>query len=126
MAQAPRFTDYSGHVQPAAAVLVVDAAGDAVPLQSAPTLAAGTDRSGSIAAAGASQQLAASNASRRGLRIQNISAEALWVNQTGGAAAASTAGSFKIAVDGTFEVTTSQAVSIVGATLGSKFSATEV
>lgn len=138
MVTAPRFTSHSGHTQQADGVLLVDANGNevaplsdtqlrasAVPVTQ-PALSAGTDRSGSIATGGTAQQLAAANAARKGLRIQNISAEVMWVNQTGGTAAAAGAGSFKIAVDGTFEITTNQAVSIVAATLGSKFSATEI
>lgn len=88
-------------------------------------LPAGTDRSGSIAAAGAAQPLAAANAARKGLRVQNISAGDLWINETGGTAAVDGAGSFKLAVGASFEVATNQAVSILGATLGQKFSATE-
>lgn len=88
-------------------------------------LPAGTDRSGSIAVAATAQQLAAANAARKGLRAQNISAGDLWINETGGTAAVDGAGSFKVAAGASFEVATNQAVSIVGATLGQKFSATE-
>lgn len=109
---------------PAAGLTDTQLRATAVPV-STPALAAGTDRSGSITTAATSQTVAAANTARKSLRIQNISAEVLWVNQTGTAAAAAGAGSYKVPVDGTFEVTTNQAVAIVGATAGSKFTATE-
>jgi hypothetical protein len=46
--------------------------------QEADYLPAGTDRSGTIVAAGTSQQLAAANATRKGLVGQNISGNDLW------------------------------------------------
>lgn len=85
----------------------------------------GTDRSGSITAGGTAQQLAASNASRAGLSGQNISTGDLWINETGGTAAADTAGSFRVPAGSGFEVSTSNAISIVGGTTGQKFTATE-
>jgi hypothetical protein len=103
------------------AVMGVDSSGN-------PTsaLGTGTDKSGSITTGGTAQQLAAANTSRRALPIQNISTGDLWVNETGGTAAANTAGSYKIAPDQTAYVDTNQAVSIIGATTGQKFSATEI
>ena len=86
---------------------------------------AGTDRSGSITTGGTAQQLAASNTARRSLTGQNISTGDLWINETGGTAAADTAGSFKIPAGATFSVSTNRAISIVGATTGQKFTATE-
>ena len=88
-------------------------------------LAAGTDRSGSITAGGTAQQLAAANTSRKSLTGQNISSGDLWINEIGGAAAVDTAGSFKIPSGATFKIGTSRAISIVGATTGQKWSATE-
>lgn len=88
-------------------------------------LTPGTDRSGAITTGGTAQPLAAANTARRGLTGQNISSGDLWINEIGGTAAADTAGSYKVASGSTFEVNTSRAVSIVGATTGQKFSATE-
>lgn len=92
----------------------------------ATNLPSGTNRSGQITTGGTAQQLAAANASRVKLTGMNISTGDLWVNEIGGTAAVDTAGSYKIAAGGTFSVNTNRAVSIVGATTGQKFTATEV
>lgn len=89
------------------------------------TLPAGADRSGAITTGGTAQALAAANTARRGLTGQNISSGDLWINEIGGTAAADTAGSYRVTAGSTFEVSTNRAVSIVGATTGQKFSATE-
>jgi hypothetical protein len=100
---------------------------DAVSTASADgALAAGTDRSGSIAAGGTAQQLAAANTARKSLKGQNISTGDLWINENGGTAAADTVGSYKIPAGATFSVGTNRAVSIIGAVTGQKFSAAEV
>jgi hypothetical protein len=88
-------------------------------------LPTGTDRSGSITTGGTAQTLAALNNARRGLTIQNISTADMWINETGGTAAANTAGSFQLTAGNTAYISTRQAVSIIGATTGQKFSATE-
>lgn len=88
-------------------------------------LPAGTDRSGSIALGGTAQSLAPANTTRRGLVGQNISAGDLWINEIGGTAAVDTAGSYKVTSGSSFTVNTNRAVSIIGATTGQKFSATE-
>lgn len=103
------------------AVMAVDPSGNAVA-----ALGAGTDKSGSITTGGTAQTLAAANTSRRLLTGQNISAADLWINETGGTAAVNGAGSFQVAAGQTFSIDTNQAVSIVGATTGQKFTATEV
>lgn len=86
-----------------------------------------TDRSGSITAGGASQQLAAALATRRYLLVQNNSAEVLWVNF--GTAAVGDQPSVSIPIAGTFVMdggfVDTQAVNIIGATTGSKFTAKE-
>ena len=87
---------------------------------------AGTDRSGSITTGGTAQQLAAANSTRSGLSGQNISSGDLWINETGGTAAVDTAGSFKVPSGSGFEISTNQAVSVIGATTGQKFTATEL
>lgn len=88
-------------------------------------LPAGTDRSGSITTGGAAQQLAAANTTRQSLTGQNISSGDLWINEIGGTAAVDTAGSYKVAAGSAFSVSTNRAISIIGATTGQKFSATE-
>jgi hypothetical protein len=88
-------------------------------------LPTGTDRSGSITTGGTAQTLAALNNARRGLPIQNISSADLWINETGGTAAANAAGSFQLVPGATAYIDTRQAVSIIGATTGQKFTATE-
>lgn len=86
----------------------------------------GTDRSGQITTGGTAQALAPANATRRGLTGQNISAGDLWINEIGGTAAVDAVGSYKITAGSTFSVQTARAVSIVGATTGQKWTATEV
>lgn len=93
---------------------------------SASSLTAGTNRSGSITTGGTAQQLAPANASRKMLSGQNISSADLWINEVGGTAAVDTAGSYRVAAGASFKVNTNQAVSVVGATAGQKFTATEV
>lgn len=104
----------------------VDASGNLLVATSPAYLPSGTDKSSSIATGGAAQTLAAANTSRRGLTGQNISSGDLWINEIGGTAQADTAGSYKVAPGATFSVSTNRAISIVGATTGQKFSATEV
>lgn len=88
-------------------------------------LPTGTDRSSSITTGGIAQVLAAANTARRGLTGQNISTGDLWINEIGGTAVADTAGSYRVTPGSTFDVSTNRAVSIVGATTGQKFTATE-
>jgi len=91
----------------------------------AAALSAGTDRSGTITTGGTAQQLAAANLARKGLVGQNISAGDLWLNEIGGAASVDTVGSYKIPAGSPFSVSTNRAISIIGATTGQKFTATE-
>lgn len=88
-------------------------------------LPSGTNRSSSITLGGTAQNLAAANTARRGLVGQNISSGDLWINEIGGTAAVDADGSYKVSPGSTFEVSTNRAVSIVGATTGQKFTATE-
>ncbi|MGE7367919.1 hypothetical protein ACQKKX_02460 [Neorhizobium sp. NPDC001467] len=92
---------------------------------SASVLPAGTNRSGAITTGGTAQSLAPANAARKMLSGQNISAGDLWINEIGGAAAIDAAGSYKITAGASFKINTNQAVSIIGATTGQKFTATE-
>jgi hypothetical protein len=86
----------------------------------------GGDISGMITTGGTAQTLSPANGTRRGIEGQNISAEDLWINDTGGVAAPDTAGSYKVAAGESFFTQSSSSVSIVGASTGSKFSAKEV
>lgn len=88
-------------------------------------LPSGTDRSTTITAGGTAQVLAAANASRKGLKGQNISSGDLWINEVGGTAAADTVGSNRIPSGATFSISTNRAISIIGATTGQKFTALE-
>lgn len=87
-----------------------------------------TDRSGTITTGGTSQQLAASNAVRIYLFVENVSAENLWINFGAGAAVANQP-SIKIVPNGSFVMESTfvctQAVQIIGATTGSAFTAKE-
>lgn len=89
-------------------------------------LGPGTDRSGSITLGGTQQQLAPANPSRRSLTFQNISAADLWINPHGNPAGIDTAGSYKLVSGAFYQVQTNKAVSVIGATTGQKFTATEV
>lgn len=93
---------------------------------SANYLPSGINRSGSITTGGSAQELAPANTSRAELVIQNISSGDLWVNETGGTAAIDTAGSFKIPAGQSAAIGTNRAISIIGATTGQKFTATEL
>jgi hypothetical protein len=88
-------------------------------------LPSGTDRSGTIAAGGVAQQLAPANAARKSLTVQNVSDGDLWINEIGNAAAIDSAGGWKVGAGQVFAVSTNRAVSIIGATTGQKFTATE-
>lgn len=98
--------------------------------------ATATDRSGTVAAGGTSQALMAANAARQGWTLQNIdytnTGEALWYNPTGGAAGVGTPGSFALAAGssiafpgGAAQGVTSNAINVVAATTGHKYSAIE-
>lgn len=86
-----------------------------------------TDKSGTIAAGGTAQTAIASNASRRGYWIQNLSAGDLWISDVGPATAASP--SLKIVAGGLYESMPgncpTSAISIIGATTSQAFAARE-
>jgi hypothetical protein len=113
----------SGTVAGALIVTTVDSAG--APTGTASALPSGTDRSGTIAAGGTAQALAAANTARTFLVGQNTSSGDLWLNEIGGTAAANGAGSYRVASGATFSVNTSRAISIIGAVTGQAFAATE-
>lgn len=86
-----------------------------------------TDRSGTITTGGSSQTLAASNSARHYLVVQNVATEMLWMNFTSAAAADST--SLRLGPGDSFEMggafVSTEAVTILGATTGSRFIAKE-
>lgn len=84
------------------------------------------DRSGTIATGGTSQTLASADAGRGNITIYNLSTESeiLCVNVTS-AASCSTAGSWHISPGGSLTLTTKEAINIVAATTGHKFTAKE-
>ncbi len=85
------------------------------------------DRSGTIAAGGIAQVLAAANSARRGLFVQNVSAADLWINPTGIAVADQPA--MRIAAGQYYEFPAhgvpAGAISILGAATGQGFAARE-
>jgi hypothetical protein len=89
-------------------------------------LPAGTNRSGNITTANTAQQLAAANAARKALYGQNISAGELWINEIGGPAVIGGEGSYRVPAGLDFSISTNRAISIIGATQGQKFTATEL
>lgn len=88
-------------------------------------LPAGTSKSGAITTGGTAQVLAAANTARKSLTGQNISAGDLWINENGGTAAADSTDAYRVIAGATFKIATNEAISIVGATTGQKFTATE-
>ena len=86
----------------------------------APALTAGTERTGT--STGAAQQVAAANANRRALLIQNTSDTEMRVSLNG---AASATKGYIIDPKGAFNVPTSGAVSLFCAATGKTFEATE-
>ena len=106
-------------------VITVDSSGNPAGAGVTPTLPAGTNRSGAITTGGTAQVLAAANSSRLSLVGQNISSGDLWINEIGGTAAVDTAGSYKVGAGVSFAIGTNRAISIIGATTGQKFTATE-
>lgn len=89
-----------------------------------PTLDLVADKSSTVTSGGTAQVLAAANLFRHGLTGQNISAGDLWVSETG-TAAVDTVGSYKVVPGASFSVHGTGAISIIGATTGQKFTATE-
>ncbi|GIK48030.1 MAG: hypothetical protein BroJett013_07270 [Alphaproteobacteria bacterium] len=84
------------------------------------------DLSGTIATGGAAQELAPRNLGRDHLFIGNPNASgSLWVNDLGGAAAANGAGSTEIPPGEIVKTYARNAISIVHADTGAKFTAGE-
>jgi hypothetical protein len=114
--------------------LKVDGSGTPLPVSQVASGAI-TNRSGTITAGGTAQQLAAANATRRYLLVQNASVRVLWVSPDTTAVAGSPSIALKacmVANDGTggaIEWTGAYvppgAISIIGATTGDAFCAKE-
>lgn len=127
------YTDSAGNVQQALGVVLLAGGGgggtigDTVEvsnLNQLKLLPVAINRSGSITAGGTSQTLAALNANRTHLFIQNISDGDLWMSEYG-PAAVDGSGSYRIAPGLAARVLTRNAITIVGAATGQKFTATE-
>ena len=86
-----------------------------------------TNRSGTLTTGGVSQQLAAANAGRKYLFVQNLSAGDLWLNFTSAASAGGS--SIKLQPNVGFEMSgdfvSTEAVTLFGATSGQAFVAKE-
>lgn len=101
----------------------MDSAGRLLTSGQAVALTTGVDRSGTAGAT--STQLAAANAARRGLNIQNTSGGTLGINEVAGTAAIGAAGTYTIPAGGSFNVRTTQRVNVVGSAAGLTYTATE-
>lgn len=85
-----------------------------------------TDRSGSITAGGTAQTAMAENTGRdRGFIYNPNASGSLWANLLGGTAAANAAGSIEIVPGQLLPFDTCNAVSVVHASTGAKFTAGE-
>lgn len=113
---------------PSVDVLTVQGAPSMTPISVSASLGALTDRSGSITSGGAAQQLAAINSTRKYLVIQNTSNADLWYSFTTTATVGG-AGSYRLPAGATFisdiQFVSTQAVSIIGATTGQTWTASE-
>lgn len=109
-------------------VAIVDASGNVVTPgggTSAPVLPAGTNRSGTITTANASQQLAPANALRQSLTGQAPSNAQIGINEMGADAVIGQPGTYLVAAGQAFSIATNQKVSIVCGTANAVWSATE-
>ena len=89
-------------------------------------LPAGTDRSANTSAtAGTSTTLAAANPTRRGLNIQNISANPIGINEIGGAASIGSPGTYTVPAGGSVRINTNRAVTVVSGGASQPYTATE-
>jgi len=89
-------------------------------------LPAGTDRSGvTSATASTATALAPANATRRGLNIQNISANPMGINEIGGTAAIGSPGTYTVPAGGSVRINTNRAVTVVSGTASQPYTATE-
>lgn len=86
-------------------------------------LSAGTDRSGT--AGTSSTTLAPANTARKGLNIQNISANNIGVNEFGGTAAIGTPGTYTVPAGGSTNIRTTNAISVIASAASSAYTATE-
>lgn len=93
-----------------------------LPTQST-VLPAGTDRSGTVGTASA--QLAAANTSRRGLNIQNVSANTIGINEMGGAAVIGSPGTYTLAAGSSINVRTNRQINVIASAAASAYTATE-
>lgn len=113
--------------KPMATSFPVVIASDQSPFSTAPIRGAITNRSGTITVGGASQVLAAANATRNYLFIQNISTDVLWVDF--GVAAVQDQPAVKLCPESVFVMeggfVSTDSINIIGPTTGAKFVAKE-
>lgn len=88
-----------------------------------PVLPSGTDRSGAITTGGTAQLVAPVNASRRGLTFQNTSDTEMRVTENGSNATATTG--YQVLPGGRINISTNRAISVICATAGKTYAATE-
>jgi hypothetical protein len=105
------------------AVQIVDASGAALSPGAATALGAGTDRSGSITAGGTAQDVAAANTSRIGMTFQNTSDTVMWLTESGTTATVGTG--YQIIAGAAVNISTNKRISVICATIGKTFAATE-
>lgn len=105
-------------------VVVYDESGNPVG-GGASALPAGTNRSGTIAAANTPQELAPANPARKSLTGQAPSNAAIGINEVGGAATIGQPGTYVVAAGQAFAIATNRAISIVCGTVNAVWSATE-
>jgi hypothetical protein len=109
-----------------AGVTAVIGAGSAIIGKVGPAAGSFTDRSGTITTGSTAQTLAAANANRQYLFIQNNSASDLWINFTTTAVLSQPSIKLASGTSMTFvSYLTTEAVSIIGATTGQTFTAKE-
>lgn len=134
-ATSPSQVNVSGTIATTNAALDPTVSGNRINTTSKPAVIAYTDRSGTVAAAGVSQQLLAANANRVGFIVMNIDAvnqEDMGINLTGGAASIGAAGTLTLAASGgagypggSFQGAGTGAITVVAATAGHKFTCVE-
>lgn len=128
--QHPAFTDVTTQTYVPKTLNKTDSTvvGDVVPFQAFDTGVTVADRSGTITAANAPQQLMAANALRRGFDLQAVSGDIYFRKDGGDAGVAGTA-SYLLTQGSLYEAPISGCsvakISVISATLGAKFSSSE-
>lgn len=131
----PNPVSISGSIQTTDPILDATVTAGRVQTLNKPSPAAYTDRSGTIAAGGVSQQLLAANPARIGflvMNVDNVNLEDIGINLLGNPAVVGSPGTLTLAASGgpgypggSFQGVGDGAVSIIGATAGHKFTCVE-